>query len=87
MTTSITLRLPMALKRWLEEEAEAKGKKDKEEYVRDLLQREKRRQARKRIEDALEESLDGRKPEPLTESLWKRIQADAKKKAQALKSR
>lgn len=48
---------------------------------------EKRRQARKRIEDALEEGVDGRKPEPLTESLWKRIQADAKKKAQALKSR
>ena len=86
MTTSITLRLPIALKKWLEEEAEAQGKKDKEEYLRHLLQREKRRQARKRIEDALEESLDGSKPEPLTEELWKRIQADAKKKVQTKKS-
>lgn len=86
MTTSITLKLPLALKQWLEREAEAQGKQDKDEYLRHLLQREQRRQARKRIEDALEESLDGGQPEPLTEELWKRIQTNAKKQA-ARKSR
>lgn len=80
MANTITLTLPSGLKKWLDSEAKAKGKKDQADYVRELLEREKRRVTRKQLEALLEEGLDSGPSRPADEAMWKRIHANVAKR-------
>jgi antitoxin ParD1/3/4 len=76
MPASITFTLPPSLRKWLDEQIEATGA-GQEQFLRQLLRKEQRRQARQEIDDALEAGLKSGAPRPLTEGTWDRINRKA----------
>ena len=76
MPESITFTLSPSLRKWLDEQLEATGAKE-EQFLRQLLKKEQRRQARQAIDDALEAGLNSGMPRPLTDATWDRIHRKA----------
>ena len=79
MAASLNIKLTPSMKKWLDEQlADSEG--SAEQYLRTLLQKERRRQERRKIEDALEAGLNSGPPIPFTEENWNRIKAAARKR-------
>ena len=72
MPDSITFTLPPSLRKWLNEQLEVTGEKE-ERFLRQLLRKEQRRQARQAIDGTLEAGLKSGTARQLTDATWDRL--------------
>jgi antitoxin ParD1/3/4 len=81
MRATMNISLPESLKQWVEAQVSRKGYSTASEYVRDVLRREQEDEARRKINQLLDEGLESGKSTPLNANQWRKIRADGLKMA------
>ena len=78
MKQTITIELPQALKKWVEEQL-AEGQ-DPGEFLEELVRKEQKRRLRERIEENLHQALDSGPSTPLTAADFQEIRRERRKR-------
>lgn len=68
--TQLHLQLSDAIGQYIEEQVATCGYGDASEYVRDLVENDRRRTLRQRVEAQLQEGLTSGDPIPVTPAFW-----------------
>jgi antitoxin ParD1/3/4 len=83
MRVTMNLSLPDDMKRWVDQQVKAGGYGTASEYLRDLLRRARERQLRRRLDDALVQSVESGADIVMDDADW----ASIRKAARAAASR
>ena len=83
---TMTIALPGDLREFVEAKAAEEGHPTAGDYVRDLILRERRRQAKRQLEALLLKGLEGPAVE-MTESDWDSIEREARERSDARRHR
>jgi antitoxin ParD1/3/4 len=80
MSNSITLKLPEAIREWIEEQVAGGSYKSASELVRQLVEEEKRRRLRNQIDANLHEAIDSGRSTTMTKVDWDQIRKEGRKR-------
>jgi len=76
MRATMNISLPESLKDWVEKQVSKRGYGTASEFVRDVLRREKEKEAQAKINARLDEAIESGASTPLTTGDWRKIRAE-----------
>jgi antitoxin ParD1/3/4 len=88
MPSTLNISLPTPLKRWVEEQVEAKGYGTASEFIGELVRQKLRAQeAHATVESKLIAAINSGRSTPMTKKDWEKIKRDGLKKLRTAQSK
>jgi hypothetical protein len=75
------IALPPPLEKWVKSQAVKEGYQSTDEFVLQMIRRERALAARERVDDMLAKSMASGPPRPMPADYWDRIRTNAQKSA------